>query len=166
MARGLSAEVTTAIGGDVTAPLYLVEMGFSTTARYSSRETVTWNSHSWLTAGMEVTFNAGIPQVSFFNENTTFGQIVLADGTAGRTIKVWQCHEYSGGTGPTGYTGPVLIFDGEMSDATIGDRVRINCKQNAPLRTPRHVIGASICNHLPPPGTRFSTPSGIIILER
>lgn len=307
MSRTLDAATLSAINSRTVSPVYLVEMGFTTPVRYSTKETINWGGYNWTAASMRVAMNKN-PSIAVFNEGTTFGDTVLTDGVSGREIKIYSAFEYtkrnlltytevldnsvwtktnvsvsvdagvnpagnqnadrvdasaagsyveynsaftgnhtfavyvkapsgtvdgeinwSGadasaftataewqrvstaanvtgakprvvidtiseqlyvwgaqvetglaeteyqpviagsytptGSEPTGYTAPILLFDGEMAAATIRDVVSISCKEFPPLYTPRHFVSEPIFNHVPAVGTRFVTPQGVIILE-
>ena len=142
----------------VTSPYFLVKMFFATPVLYSTIENVTWNG-SWLAANMEVNLGRNV-SVEVFNEGTTFGRVVLADGVAGRPIEIYQ-----GYVNDVDHPAPVLVFSGEMSTSRIDDYVTISCKERAPKRSPRLYIGAPVFNHLPVAGTKFTTPTQIITLE-
>lgn len=163
---GIAAETDTApvlSGGTVATldrPYFLATMGFDTDVLYSTIGSLVWVGDTYLSAGMEITGLPNNPTVTIFNENTTIGQLVLAQGTTGRTIKIYQ-----GDQDDVGHPTPVLVFDGEMGKATITDRVVIACKRRKPSRTPRHFVVPPVFNHIPPSGTRFETPKEIIILE-
>jgi hypothetical protein len=152
-------DLSVAIRESITRPLYLVKMGFNTPVRLSSRETQTWDGFTWLEAGIEVTISES-PTLKIFNENTLFGQAVLSDGTAGRSVEIYQAYGLS-----SGYTTPVLKFIGEMGQATIGEQVLIKCKRSAPNRTPRHSASPPTFMHLPKSGTRIETPKQTVVLE-
>ena len=158
MSRPLDGRTTTALAGDITRPLYLVEFGFTTPVRYSSRDTTTALTYTWTAASFDI-IHGDRPTVQVFNANTTFGDLVLSEGVAGKTIKIYQAIEDG-----SGYTDPEQIFDGEMGEATITEVVSISCRMTPPLRSPRLYAVPPYFNHAPAPGTRIETPKGIIIL--
>ena len=159
MARTLDANTTTAVGADITRPLFLVSMAFDSIVYYSSRDQRTWDSKTWLAASMKVTNpTSENPTITIFNESTTFGQTVLADGTAGRAISIWQAYGMT-----SGYTDPMLIFTGEMGESQIGKNVVIKCKRNSTVLTPRLYVTEPTFNHLPKAGARIVTANNQII---
>jgi len=167
VSRDLDANAVTGLSQQTTAPLFLVHIEWGTPAYYSTRETVSWDGVSWLAADVKLRWDGrGVPSLEFFNTATDFGTLFRTNGVTGVGVKVYQCHKTSGTPqGPTGYTPPELLFDGELRDSVIGTTVRVTCRQHTVRRTPRHVIGGSIANHMPPKGTRIVTPSGVVILE-
>lgn len=160
MARTLDAGTTTAVGQDITTPYFLVFMDFATPIYYSTRGTTSYDSNSYLAADLEISWGQRGPTLSIFNENTTFGQVVLADGTSGRQVIVYQTYY----TDP-GNTTPIEIFNGEMGEAEIGDRVVIKCRARAPHKTPRLFSVPPTFNHVPKAGTKIETRNEVIILE-
>lgn len=160
MSRTLDAGTLTAVGEDITTPYYLVFMDFATPVRYSTRHTTTYDTNSYLAAGINITWSQRGPTLSIFNENTTFGQTVLGDGTAGRQVIIWQTYF----TDP-GNTTPIEMFNGVMGEATIGERVVIRCLERPPNKTPRHYAVPPTFNHMPKSGTKIETKNEVIILE-
>ena len=157
--RTLSATNTTEVAKTITRPFFLVELGFDTTVRLSSRASVVWDGYTWTAASFEWTGS----DLVVFNETGSFGQIVLAQGTAGRTLKVWKLY----GDGPTwAVADGEILLDGEMGAALIDEQVTINAKARPPQRTPRLYILPPVFNHLPANGTVIKTPSGNYTLER
>jgi len=153
--RSLDAATVSAAQGVVTQPVFLVEMGFDTPIFFSSKGNVIFGSDTFVEASMDVKTGQQTT-VSVFNESTQFGQIVLTEGTAGRSIRIWQFYDASD---------VIEIFNGEMGEATIAESVQIRCKRRPPNRTPRDFISEPVFRHLPTPGTKISTPTQIITLE-
>lgn len=167
MPRNLDADNSAAIVAPVTAPRWFVTMGFDSPVRLTNGETITWSAQGGIftQADIEVAFGDK-PRITIFNEALAFGAIVLNEGTAGRSISIWQAYQADGATSSLAtYAEPVLLFQGEMADATIGDYVQINCRRTAPLFTPRTYVGAPIFNHLPKRGTVIVMPNQKITLE-
>lgn len=158
--RGLDGSTTTAVEDDITRPYYLVYLGFETPVRLSTSIAIAWDGHTWNESPLKVSLSSE-PSVEIFNESTLIGQVVLTEGTTGRAVKIWQ-----GYRNDSAHPNPIMVFSGEMGQATIGETVVIRCKQHAPLRTPRHYVVPPLANHVPPSGTRFETPKQVIILER
>ena len=159
--RTLSSKTATAIAQPVTAPRYLVELGFSSTLRYSSRETLTWNSLSWVSAGILVDSIApDSASITLGNSDNSISAIVLGEGVRDKSIKIWALD----GASPYAVDDAVLLFDGVMSSVlSVAQRVSIACsaRQFASTNSPRHRIAPPVCNHLPPVGTQI----GNVILE-
>ena len=158
MTNPLTTSYKNALDDDVTQPYYLVEIGWDSPAYYSTIGDITWLV-SWLSAPLEVSHGTR-PKLVFFNADLTFGQLVLAQGTAGRTVRIFQGYQND-----ASHPNPIEIFNGELGEADIGEFVTIECKRYPPVKTPRHFCTQPTFNHLPKAGTRFDTPSGTIILE-
>lgn len=163
MSRPVSAGTGTEIAKAITAPLFLVELGFNVPVRYSSREQITWSSLLWQPASFKLRMS-GQWSVELFNDSFVIGQTVLTQGTSGRTARVYQLY----GAGPSWADADgECLLDGEMGEATItGSTVSITLKRSAPQRTPRIYLNPPLCNHIPPAGTQIRTASGTVILER
>lgn len=160
MTRGLDGTQTTAVSDTTTKPYFLVYMGFVTPVRMSTQATISWGGFNWVAADITVSMSES-PTLRIFNEVALFGQVVLTEGTAGRAVKIYQ-----GYANDSAHPNPLLVFDGEMGQASIADTVTIQCKRHKPYKTPRHYVVPPLCNHVPPDGTRFETPKQVIILER
>lgn len=150
--RPLSSATQTAVAGPVTQPIYLVLLGFDTPVRLSSRGVVDYDSATWLEASFELSDDT----LRIFNESAQIGQIVLTEGTAGRSVKVYQFYDAAD---------VLLQFDGEMGEARIGEFVDITLKRRPPNRTPRDFVNEPVFSHLPAPGTRIVTPKQTIVIE-
>lgn len=163
MSLTLDAATQSATQRAITEPLFLVEMGFTSLIRFSTRETYSWDGFSWLAAGVELQRpKSDRPVIEVFNESTLFGQTVLTEGTAGRTLRIWLAYGKAAG----GYTDPIMIFTGEMGRASIGEYINIQCKRHAPAKSPRFYVNPPTFNHAPKQGQRIETPNGTIVLER
>lgn len=106
-ARVISAPATAALVGDVTTPGYLVEIGFSSPYRASSRGTVTWNGGIYIAAGFSAQISPGDTSVRFFDADLTLTTIVLTDGIENRTVRVWGFSAEA-----PGYADVWPLFDG------------------------------------------------------
>lgn len=158
MGRGLPASFETAVAQPITGPYYLVLLGWDTPAAYSSIGNLTFII-PWTAANLEVNLGPR-PRLTFFNEDLAFGNLVMAQGTAGRAVTIYQ-----GDQGDANHPSPVMVFSGVMGPADIQDAtVTIECKQYDP--TKNFYIAKPTFNHLPKAGTRIETASGdVIILE-
>lgn len=163
MSRPVSVTTGTEITNPVTKPLYLVELGFPVTVRYSTGGTVTWNALLWQSASVRLSMPAsGAWSLEIFNESYLIGQTALTHGTAGRTVRVYQLY----GDGPYADDDAEALLDGQMGEASITpERVQIALKRRPPLRTPRIYFNPPVFNHLPPPGLVIRTAAGETVLE-
>ncbi len=147
MPRELSAAFTTALSAAVTVPGYLIEINFATPFRLCTRTTITWNGLTWSRWGADlrgfVTDGAqSIISGSLILENTdnTLGTLILAEGVADRSIKIWKIY----GETPGVIDALFLVHgvgDGASIDINKG-QVEISIMQagGATLYTPRRYI--------------------------
>lgn len=167
MSRPLDADNTSAISAIVTAPRWFVEMGFSTPVRLTSGDAITWadGGGNYASADLSVRLNSQ-PSLSIFNDGAQYGALFLLESAAGLSVKIWKAYEMAGATSSlAGHTEPVLVFEGEMGETSIGDRVVVQCRQSAPLFSPRSYVSAPTFNHLPQAGTVIEMPQQKITLE-
>lgn len=163
MTRPVSGTTGTEIAKAITRPILLIELGFSSTLRYSSAGALTWNSLSWSSGAFRLSMpGSGSWSVDLFNATYAVGQTVLAQGTAGKTARVYQLY----GAGPYADADGEQLFEGEMGEAVIsGTTVRIALKKRPPQRTPRLLATPPVFNFLPAPGTVVRTAAGETVLE-
>jgi len=154
MRTDFAAGLITELGKTISDPIYLVELSFVAgfPVRLSSRELISFNSASWVAADMDVRLNEN-PQLSIFNENSDFGTIILTYGTAGKAVKIYTYYNTHG----------TLLFSGVMGEATIGERVTIQCKARPPIKAPRFYAVPPHCNFVPKTGTRIKVGNGSVI---
>lgn len=159
--RTYSANTEALLDDDITRPLFIFEIGFSTAMRLSSRETVSWDGDSYVAAGIRFSGD----RFRLFNEANTHSAAFLAQGTAGISCKVWQLY----GEPPFAAADADLIFSGELGAASMpADAKYIEARLiEAPvLFAPRLYPVAPAFNHIPPDGTEFTTPNGVFVIER
>ena len=163
--RSLDGATEIAITEDSTKPVFLVWFVFDIPVGFSSNESITSGLFSFSAASMRVTGSP--PAIEIFNDGLGLGVALLSQGTQGRTVIVFETYATSTYTpgAPPGYTPPIEVFRGEMSDVIIGQTIQIKCKAVAPLRCPRQVIAPPVCNHLPAAGTRIEMPNEVYILK-
>lgn len=167
MSRPLDADNASAISATVTAPRWFVEMGFATPVRITSGPAITWadGGGAYAAADIDVRLNAQ-PSISLFNDAAQYGALFLLESAAGLSIKIWKAYEMAGATSSlAGHTVPVLMFEGEMGETSIADRVTVRCRQSAPVFSPRRYISPPAFNHLPQAGTVIEMPQQKITLE-
>jgi hypothetical protein len=161
MTRTISAALTTAIGLDVVAPGYLVEIAFGTPLRLSSRGTLSWSGSAWTAwdvrvqgLGISAGQSSGAGSLSIGNADYSVSALVLGEGIANRVVNVWAFYTESPATAD-----PVHVFAGVADDAQIDPTrgvVTVSLVQtNArALFAPRlYITPESGFSHLPAPST-------------
>jgi hypothetical protein len=169
--RDLSLDLLTELALSVTRPGFLVELGFDDPVRYSSMGDVTWNGETWISADVTVALSKidgkGNAECGLTLGNTSqaIGGMILANGLAGRSVKVWVAY-----AGALDTADVVQVFEGTASDSQIGDddvvikAVVDSIKaQFSPRKRINRSTGFSV---LLPRGTRLQIGSSIIILDR
>jgi hypothetical protein len=165
MSRSISAPTLAALAAQMTRPGYLIEIGWSTPARLSSRGDLNWNSLVWVGVGAQVQGLAwdgsgeirGTVSVANGGTQTVPGAFTynaLTYGVADVPIKVWIYDAAATATGD-----PVLVFDGVGDTAQVApDRVVFSLvsKRAQVLFSPRQYITAEA-------GFRIIPPTGKLI---
>ncbi len=172
--RSLDSALSTAYGYAVQKPAWLVEIAWAaSTSRLSGFATVTWSSQTWTVGHVDPRrLSASDLDVSgtlvIGNADDAIAALVLADGIAGRSIKVYgyDAGAVSGGTLAAGV--PVLVADCVGSRATIAaDEVSIDLRPAAyKLTTPRQRVSAPTFSYLIAAGTRLTINGQTYILNR
>jgi hypothetical protein len=153
MSRTLSTKSQGEVVKQITRPVFLVEFGFGSPLRLSTRETIIVSGGNTFTAaGIRVNLN-GL-SIDLFNE--TFQHTASFMAGVGSTLKVWQVY------GPQPFASADLdqVFDGLIGSVTIGTTLRIAMREVPPLYTPRVMVQPPLCTHLPPDGVLWITPTG------
>lgn len=111
-----------------TRPGYLLEIGFSTTYRFSSRGTLSWNSQTWTSLPFVPTLSGDAANgqrlsVTMPNHDNAIGSLLLLDDIANRIVKLWVF------TGDSPAAGDVVqVFAGEGDGYQLDIRTaRIDC---------------------------------------
>lgn len=118
MSRTLPAVVSTAIELDATAPVYLIEMGFSTAIRAATwDEDISWNSQTWSASGAMIKglSASGARMRLPTGEGDPWLALVLNENVVGKSISIYEHHD----------TDAVLIFTGVMDELTITSSIDI-----------------------------------------
>ena len=168
--RTLTTAQETATQAPVTAPGYLVEIGFSSPIRLSTRGDQSWDGQAW--TGGRLGKVSGIAsdgkggqkaRIELINTDLAYSALVLADGVAERTCRIWTFY----GDNPDDAT---LVLDGVLDSADIRpDIVSVDVIGEA-IKTatfPRRFIGRGTgFNQLRPAGTKITWGGQTYILER
>jgi hypothetical protein len=147
----------------ITKPGYLIELGFVPVLRFSTRGDLTFNGAQFI-SGFVAAYDNAARRLTLVNQDNAISSIVLAQGVADRSVKVWQ---FYGDLAVPEET--VLSLDGYIDGApSIGDRVTLSLytASAGAMYSPRHRItrhnGYSV---LPVPGLRIQWGQALFILK-
>lgn len=170
MSRTLTPAQQASVAATVTTPGYLVELGYSTTLRLSSRGDQSWDGYTWTGGRLGkvsgLTSTGGGDQrgrIELVNSDLAYSALVLNEGAADIRCRVWVFY----GDNPADAS---LVLDGVTDGADIApDKVGLSVVGES-MRTasfPRRIIGPSTgFNHLRPSGTRITWGGQTYVLER
>lgn len=128
MGKTVSTPTLTGAQALITRPGHLVEFGFATPVRYSTRATLSWNSLTWtsgpvVVSGKQENPNGGV-SISIVVQNTdlAFGALCLAEDAQEKSVKIYSFYE-----GATAAGDPILEFEGVIDSVNIDTRtVQVN----------------------------------------
>lgn len=170
----LPAALVTELGKTVTTPFNLVEIGFSSTLRYSTRGDVEYNSYSWIDSGLRVRrisqqgARGRSVQIEFSNHNNAFSTLIIAQGIRERSCKIWTA--YGTTIDPVPSDQVTLVFDGflveinEISEEKV--TVSAHTMTEEVVDLPRYRIAPPEVNHAPLSGTKIKWNDETIVIER
>lgn len=157
--RPLSSVNRTGVAQTLTRPVYLVEFGFATPLRLSSRNTITFQGNSFTAAAVTVDLSA--LTVRLFNAELAY-TATFKDGGDGVPVTIWVLY---GDTAPA-YGDADVVFEGEMGAVGLGETITIRLRESSPKQIPRLTVAPPTFKHLPPDGLEIRTPTGLFVLER
>jgi len=164
MARTNSTNNTTNKALAVTTPVYLLELGYPTPLRLSSRQGITFDGNVFTAVSNMVVTLGERATARFFNQGFTYGATILAGGTVGVTAKVWL---YYGTSTTPGASDPDLYHDGFLGPWEITKKfVDLTMVHNEMSSAPKELVTDRIFHHLPADGTEFTTNAGAFVLRR
>lgn len=165
----VSGPLTAKLSAAATAPGYLIEVAFSTTYRWSSRGTLTWNSLTWTGLPFVVSLSsdgAGGQKLSlsFPNHDNAIGTLLLTDDIANRSVTLWTF------TGDSPAAGDVVqVFSGVGDGYQLDMRsAKIDCVpigQDIVKVPSARIVRNSIRQRLIEPGKRIAWGNEIYELE-
>lgn len=166
--RTLTTALQTALGGPVQQPAILVEIAFSTTARWSSFSTVTWNSLTWTREAVALeSLQAEALRLTgslvIANQDDAAAALVLNEGVADRSIRIWGYDAAA-----TALSDVVWLADAIGGGCRVStDSVRIDLRHPAErMLAPRTFVDAAAFGTLLPAGTVIRIGSTDYRLER
>src|SRR5262245_3046708 len=155
MSRTLSTKNQAGVVLQATIPIFLVEFGFGSPLRFSSRQTVAVSGgNTFFAAGIRV--NLEQRRVELFNESLLYSTTFMS--TAGITAKVWKVY----GVAPFATADLDMVFDGQIGPCDIGATISIGLRESPPVYAPRIMIAPPLCNNLPPDGALWIPRPGPI----
>jgi hypothetical protein len=157
--RPLSPGTTTGTAQTVTRPFFIVEIDLATTLRYSSRETVTYNSATWTKTPLQVDVSGG--SVTLFNTDGGLTS-TFSSGASGAAIYVWMLY----GDGTFADDSAELVLSGEVGAIAISSSIVLRVRPVAQRLTPRLYVTPPVFNWLPPAGFEIRTANGVYVLEQ
>jgi hypothetical protein len=115
--------MTNATAAPVRLPGYLVQIGFASVLYLTSRATITWNGHSWVTSDLRVNSIASESSTSSVSASITVGNadnvlsgIVLTAGEVGQEVGIWKYY-----TDSVALADPVQLFNGVVQSFDINN---------------------------------------------
>lgn len=161
--KAISGALSAALGAPVQLPAVLVEIAFSTTARWSSFSTLAWSSQTWTAKPIDIT-QLRVAPLALAGElvidrfaSAECAQ-VLSEGMQDRGIRIWG---YDAGATATGDV--VWLCDAVGGAATAEeDRVRISLRHRCAYMTaPRAFVRGDFGFNTLLPADRPLTINGI-----
>jgi hypothetical protein len=161
--RSATAATNNALTATVTEPIILVELGFTSVLRYSSRSDVTWNGLHWSGGRLagKAPFNFRTTQtgdvvgaVNLVNNDNAISAIVLNETARGKNCKIWYLY----GVAPYAVGDAQEIFNGDMDGATLADIATIELISTGARDqwTPRILFSPEFFNHMLPAGSEVA----------
>jgi hypothetical protein len=117
--RTLTGPTDAATQLTITQPGWLVELGFATLLRLSSRNDQSWGGYTW--TGSRIKRLSGLSAdgsggqsgtLELINTDLAYSALVLGEGAADKTVRVWKFY----GDNPAS-DDPVAVFDGVIDTA-------------------------------------------------
>tara|TARA_A100001201_G_scaffold143757_1_gene147256 strand:+ start:6710 stop:7207 length:498 start_codon:yes stop_codon:yes gene_type:complete len=165
MPRANSAKNTAASQARVITEQFIVDIAFTSPVRLSSRATVTYDANSYEGRDMRGTLKLDGSGGSLQIRDADFALTpqFISEGLAGREVIVRALY----GSSPYAGSDADILFHGEMGKWDLSDdTITFALVEPQFLYFPNiYITAANGFNHLPPKGTRFSTPNGIIELQ-
>lgn len=168
--RSLSARTGAEAARKASRPFHVLQLGYPTPIRLSSRETVDWNGATWTGGGVVigdlVQLNGGGQKASFMvaNADNSMSALILATGIAGVAVDIWMLY----GAAPFAAEDGVHLFSGVIDDA---DDLTLTSVKLTAVSDSRHrelaprVYFDHLCTRIPPAGRQIPWNGFIYTLE-
>lgn len=156
--RTLTGSTATGAVAVSTLPCLLLELGFASILRFSSRDDVVFGGNTYLDNSVSV---SGM-SVTIGDMAAAYTAIFRSEIPTGITCKLWLAF----GEGPF-TTEPELLFSGQVGGADLAnDQITIQMVTRWARKIPYRFAEPPLFNFIPAEGTEILTPSGIVVLER
>jgi hypothetical protein len=126
MGRTLSGATATALAQQFTQPGFLLQFGFSSVVRYSSRADVVWGGWTWQANNFTVSQVQELPngsatmQVNVGNTDRAFGALVLSQAPQEVPVSVWAVYSATPAAGdPVPFFSGVIDSVGEINESSV-----------------------------------------------
>lgn len=126
MSRTLSATLTSATAKDATQPIYLIEMGFTSTQRCATYDAdITWNGQTWSASGVQLSnlSSSGGKMTMPNGTGDPWLALVMGEGVRDKSISVYEHHT---DTTASPQSDAQLIFSGLMDEVTLTDTISVS----------------------------------------
>lgn len=178
--RELTVEQYAVLERTFTDPLYIVELGLGGTQYYSTSRDIEVDGVEYKSGFISISNINNWQEVTLevVNPDYALNPIILSGLWRGQICKIsWvpvsQQLYFEPGYVEPGYYDPltigepVVIIDGELVSASLGERVSLRARARGLARswTTRQRIEAPTFNHLPAPGTTVTVNGEIFTIE-
>lgn len=162
MVATLPTNTSSHITGNRTRGVWIMQIDFATPLRLCTRETLTWNSLSWLNASFpkfDIALDGLSGSFELVNDGFAYTQFIT-EQSSGLVVNVRELF----GEPTFDVADARLIFTGELGAGGITEDGRIAFALRRPEDrfAPRQRITSVDFNHVQPADTRYSTPNGVI----
>ncbi len=170
MSRALSTRLTSEVAGVVTAPFFLIQIGWSPVSRLSTRGPVSYGGYTWAGGSASLHSLQGLPggalqgQISLGNTDDAIGAVVLSTDLTAVPVTIWMLY----GSEPFTAGDALQVFSGVIDGAELTPtRVTLDLVSEGRrnLTGPRVYCQPPLCNHMPPPGTRITWGGDTYVLN-
>jgi hypothetical protein len=167
MTRVVSSTISTAVDQAVTKPVYLIRMGWVVEVRSCTwAANITWNAETWTASGLSIKSldSDGAILTMPLGDSDPWLDLVVDENQRNRTIQIYE-HQTDYTASPV-VSDAVLIFEGFMDQAVIGNDIRVTVIENKKHKSfPPTTIDRPIYNWLLTTGTKIVWRGGIIEAE-
>lgn len=178
--RELTPEQLDALERNVTVPVYLIETWLGEDRYLSSSWDVEVDDQLYEGGIVTITSldNWSQVQLDLINPDYALTQLIVSGNWRGQRCRIswiptvqslyWEPGYVAPGYyRPFVYGDPIVILDGELSSASVSDRVTLLARGRGTMRnwTPRLRIEPPVFNHLIPPGTTLSVFGELYTIE-